>query len=102
MVLDLGSVRETATVRLNGQLLGKLWSLPYRIQIPAQLLKTQNTLEIDVTNLSANRIRKLDTDKFPWRKFYDINFVSIQYTPFDASKWNLEPSGLLGPVVIYK
>ncbi|MDR6194547.1 glycosyl hydrolase [Siphonobacter sp. SORGH_AS_0500] len=101
-VLDLGSVRETATVRLNGQLLGKLWSLPYRIQIPAQLLKAQNTLEVDVTNSSANRIRKLDTDKFPWRKFYDINFVSIQYKPFDASKWELEPSGLLGPVVIYK
>lgn len=102
ILLDLGLVRETADVRLNEVSLGKLWSLPYRIQLPANVLQEENTLEIDVTNSSANRIRKLDEEKFPWRKFYDINFVSIQYKPFDASKWEPEPSGLLGPVVLLK
>jgi hypothetical protein len=30
--------------------------------------------------------------------FEDINFVGIDYKPFDASGWPLTPSGLLGPV----
>ncbi len=58
----------------------------------------QNLLEIEVTNLSANRIRDLDTRKVDWRIFHDINFVNHNYKNFDASKWPLTPSGLLGPV----
>lgn len=98
--IDLGEVRESAVVRLNGETVGKTWSLPHRVRIPAGLLKADNRLEVDVTNLSANRIRALDAENFPWRKFYDINFVSIRYEPFDASRWEPEPSGLLGPVVL--
>ena len=30
----------------------------------------------------------------------EINFVNINYKPFDASKWDLAPSGLLGPVTL--
>jgi hypothetical protein len=33
-----------------------------------------------------------------WKKFYDINLVNHLYKPFDASDWDLKPSGLLGPV----
>jgi len=53
-----------------------------------------------VTNVSANRIRDLDLRGVPWRVFHDINFVSINYGTFDASKWPLEKSGLLGPVTL--
>jgi hypothetical protein len=53
---------------------------------------------IEVTNLSANRIRDLDRKGTGWKKFYDINIVSHLYEPFDASGWPLKPSGLLGPV----
>jgi hypothetical protein len=28
----------------------------------------------------------------------DINLVSLSYTKFDASAWDVAPSGLLGPV----
>ncbi|WP_345242868.1 glycosyl hydrolase [Nibrella saemangeumensis] len=96
--LDLGDVREVAEVRLNGQPVGKAWSLPYRLPLPNGLLKQQNTLEVDVRNLSFNRMRYLDSQKVPWRKFYDINMVDIQYKPFDASKRPPVESGLLGPV----
>lgn len=62
------------------------------------LLKGNNKLEIEVTNLSANRIRYLDKKGIVWRKFYDINFVDITYNPFDAAKWLPVPSGLLSEV----
>ena len=58
----------------------------------------ENTLEIEVTNLSANRIRDLDRRKVNWKKFHDINIVDQNYKKFDASDWPLKPSGLLGPV----
>jgi hypothetical protein len=35
-----------------------------------------------------------------WKKFYDINIVDIRYKPFDATKWDAMPSGLLGPVTL--
>lgn len=96
--LDLGDLREMARVRLNGKDLGQVWCLPFTIEVPEGLLQKDNQLEIEVTNLSANRIRYLDRQKTPWKKFYDINIVDIRYTPFDASKWEPVPSGLLGPV----
>jgi len=52
----------------------------------------------EVTNLAANRIRDLDRRGVPWKNFHEINFVNIDYKPFDASEWLLAPSGLLGPV----
>ena len=97
--LDLGSVKHSARVTLNGKPLGTLIMAPYRATVPAGLLKpTGNLLEIEVTNLSANRIRDLDRRKVPWRIFHDINLVSITYKPFDASSWPVFDSGLLGPV----
>jgi alpha-L-rhamnosidase len=97
-LLDLGDLRETATVWLNGTKVDDLWSLPFRTRVGAQLLTGRNHLTLEVTNLSANRIRDLDVRKVPWKKFYEINFVNINYRPLDASQWPLQPSGLLGPV----
>ena len=95
----MGDIRESATVKLNGKLLGTAWSLPFRVQITeGVLLKGNNKLEIEVTNLSANRIRYLDKKGVVWRKFYDINFVDITYNPYDAAKWLPVPSGLLSDV----
>lgn len=100
-LLDLGDVRESARVRLNGRDLGTAWSIPFRIRVPAGSLKpTGNVLELDVTNLAANRIRDLDQRKVSWKIMREINFVNINYKPFDASAWPLTPSGLLGPVIL--
>jgi hypothetical protein len=99
--LDLGEVCNSAKVRLNGRELGLLIMHPYRVEVPAGLLKTAgNTLEIEVTNLAANRIRDLDQRKVSWKNFTDINFVNIGYKPFDAAKWPIFDSGLLGPVTL--
>jgi hypothetical protein len=100
-LLDLGDVRESARVILNGQPVATAWSLPFRVRIAAALLKpTGNVLELDVTNLAANRIRDMDQRKLPWKIMHDANVLNINYKPFDASGWPLQPSGLLGPVTL--
>ena len=93
--LDLGDVRETARVTLNGETLPLYWHIPFAKVIPEGLLKEENTLEIEVTNLSYNRVIDLDRKKVVWKNFHEINFVNIQYKPFDASMDKPLPSGLL-------
>lgn len=100
-LLDLGEVCHSARVRLNGNDLGTLIMPPYRVRVE-RLKPKGNKLEIEVTNLSANRIRDLDQRKVQWRIFHDINFVNIHYKPFDASNWPVRPSGLLGPVTLWR
>jgi hypothetical protein len=98
-LLDLGSVAQSARIRLNGSTLGTRFAAPYQVTLPA--LKLQgNELEIEVTNVAANRIRDLDQRHVEWRIFHDINFMSITGKRFDASAWALTDSGLLGPVTL--
>jgi len=97
--LDLGDVREVAEVRLNGRPLGTAWCIPYELAVPAGLLRPRgNVLEITVFNLSANYMRLRDSQQPEWKKFHDANIVDIRYRPFEASRWDAMPSGLLGPV----
>ncbi len=96
--LDLGDVRETARVFVNGAEVDRLWSLPFSTRVGAHFRPGLNVIALEVTNLAANRIRDLDVRKVPWKNFYEINFVNINYRSFDASTWPLQPSGLLGPV----
>lgn len=96
-ILDLGDVREAAVVYLNGRQIGNAWSLPFKIPVE-ELREVGNVLEIEVTNLSANRIRDLDIRGVKWRIFREINYVNINYTPLDATGWAIMPSGLLGPI----
>ena len=96
--LDLGQVCNSARVTLNGTYLGTLWSKPFQVNIGPYLTHGTNTLQLDVTNLAANRIRDLDINKVDWKYFYNINLVNINYKPFDASGWPIMNSGLLGPV----
>jgi hypothetical protein len=99
-LLDLGDVRESARVRLNGRDVTTAWSLPFRARVGEYLHAGHNVLELDVTNLAANRIRDLDRRGVKWKIMREINFVNINYQPFDASGWSLTPSGLLGPVTL--
>jgi hypothetical protein len=96
-VLDLGDVRDTARVLLNGQEVATLISPPYRVAL-GSLRATDNELRVEVTNVAANRIRDLDRREVRWRIFHDINVVNINYRPFDAANWPVREAGLLGPV----
>ena len=98
--LDLGRVRESARVTLNGHDLGRVWAHPFTRRVEDALQSGTNRLEIEVTNLAANRIADMDRRGVEWKTFYDINLVGLDYRPFDASGWSPVASGLLGPVTL--
>ncbi|UPK67572.1 glycosyl hydrolase [Chitinophaga filiformis] len=99
-VLDIGEVHESAHVWVNGQDAGILWAIPFRARIGHYLKAGNNEIRIEVANLMANRIRYMDQHQVPWRRYHEINFVNINYTPFNAAGWPVQPSGLAGPVTI--
>jgi len=101
-VLDLGKVAESARVWINDQEVDILWSIPFRIRVGEYLKSGENSIKIEVANLMANRIRYMDQQEMQWRNYHEINFVNIDYEPFNASGWEPMPSGLLGPVVLEK
>ncbi len=100
-LLDLGEVHSSARVRLNDKDIDTLIGPVFKTVLN-DLKPFGNVLEIEVTNLSANRIRDLDKRGIEWKIFEDINFIDRQGGPFDAAKWPIVPSGLLGPVQLIK
>jgi len=99
-VLSLGKVLESARVWLNDKEVGYAFSIPFRLDISNFVKKGENTLRVEVANLMANHVRFLDKNEILWRNYHEINFVNIDYNPFDASGWEVMPSGLAGPVKI--
>ena len=105
-LLDLGEVKESATVILNGKKIATLIGPIYRVTISVSEFKTDNFLQVIVTNSMANRIIDLDKRGVQWKKFYNINMsprLPENRGPdglFTATKWQPKPSGLLGPVTI--
>jgi hypothetical protein len=102
-LLDLGKVKESAEVTLNGKLLGTLIGPTYQIYIDPSEIKENNTLEITISNLMANRIADMERQHVLWKKFYNVNFPARKAENrknglFDASEWAPRASGLLGPV----
>ncbi|HSV28423.1 MAG TPA: glycosyl hydrolase [Candidatus Omnitrophota bacterium] len=97
--LDLGRVFQSARVTVNGRSHGTLITPPFRVVVD-NLKPAGNVLEIEVTSTAANRIRDLDRRGVQWQNFHDINFVNIDYRPFNAADWPLADAGLLGPVTL--
>jgi hypothetical protein len=97
-LLKFDKLYESAKVIVNGEDAGIVWSLPFEINIGKYLKKGKNTIQIEVCNLMANRIRDMDQKKIQWRNYHEINFVNINYKPFDASNWTVQPSGLDGQI----
>jgi hypothetical protein len=98
-LLNLGTTYESAHIRLNGEDLGTVIEPLFSVET-GPLRTKGNVLEVEVSNNSANRIRDLDRRGVQWRIFNDINFVGIDYKPFNAARWPVRPAGLPGPVAI--
>jgi hypothetical protein len=96
-LLDLGDLRGSAAINLNGLPIGTAWTAPYRLRVPRGVLMARNTLRMRVLVVEANRIVDLERRGIPWRKFF---FVNRDYGEFDASSWTPLPVGLLGPVTL--
>ena len=92
--IDLGDVRESARIYINGHYIGCAWAVPYILHCKDALSKGKNTIRIEVTNLPANRIAALDREGVKWRKMKEINVVDINYKKTTYDKWEPVPSGL--------
>jgi len=91
-LIDLGDVRESARVWLNGEYLGCAWAAPFELNCGNTVKEGENVLKIEVTNLPANRIRQMDKSGTEWRIFEDINMSNISTASYAG--WSLVPSGL--------
>ena len=97
-LLDLGDVRESAEVWVNGHFAGCAWSVPFTLDVSGLLKKGDNMLRIVVTNLPANRIADMDRRGIKWRVMKDINVVDLQYRKTSYAGWAPMKSGLNGSV----
>ncbi len=93
-LIDLGDVRESARVYINGTFIGCAWSVPFILDTKGSLKAGANELRIEVTNLPSNRIAELDRQGVKWRKMEEINVVDINYKKTLYDQWELMPSGL--------
>lgn len=93
-VIDLGDVRESARIKVNGKDAGILWAVPYRARIGRFLHKGKNRIDVEVTNLPANHIAEMDRRKEEWRIFKDANIARLRNDKGDFSGWGVIPSGL--------
>jgi hypothetical protein len=101
--IDLGDVRESARVYINGKFVGCAWSVPFVLDIKPNILKVgQNDIRIEVTNLPANRIADFDRRGVKWRKMEEINVVDINYKKTTYDNWGPVPSGLNSEVKLIK
>lgn len=113
--LDLGEVKNFATLRVNGKAVGTLWKGPWQFDVTGLLRAGANRIEIDVTNLWPNRL--IGDEQLPPDAEFDGNhlkrwpdwlvkgeprpktgrttFATWRYYTKDSP---LLPSGLLGPV----
>ncbi len=94
--IDLGEVHFTAEVFLNDKPLGTALMPPYRLTIPAGLLKKENQLKIVVTNTSANWY--IHTDYFDKWKKEELSPYFESETEFAK---DFVSGGLYGPVVLH-
>ncbi|MBQ2848978.1 MAG: hypothetical protein IJE77_00735, partial [Thermoguttaceae bacterium] len=91
--LELGKVGAMARVELNDVDLGVVWTDPWRVEIPSDLIRAKdNRLTISVANLWCNRL--IGDASLPVEKRF-TRTSNPQWGPGDGQ---LLPSGLLGPV----
>ena len=122
LMLDLGAVKNLASVKVNGIDLGVGWYPPFRLDATSALKPGTNTLEIAVANTWANRLigDEQEPADVEWGEqkpngsrlvAYPDWLVKGQPRPSQGRKtfstWNyftkespLLPAGLLGPVVL--
>jgi alpha-L-rhamnosidase len=91
--MNLGQVREIASVKVNGIAVGTVWRAPFLTRIDRQLHPGENTVEIQVTNLWPNRIIG---DLQPSAKA-QYTHTNVRFYTKDSP---LLPSGLLEPVTV--
>ena len=116
--LDLGTVKNTANIKVNHRLVDLLWAPPFQCDITDFLKSGNNTLEIKVTNLWANRMigdeQFADDLKWKGKLLAEVPEWVIKGEPRPNSKRKtfttykffdkdspIMESGLIGRIVLY-
>lgn len=100
-ILDLGDVRESAKVTINGKDAGTFFCVPFTAEIGDYLIEGENVIEIEVCNLPSNRIADFERRGVQWRIFKDANISSVTGAKtFTFADWRTDPSGLNSTVTI--
>ncbi len=96
-VLELGDVKHTAKVWLNGKPMGIKVMPPYRLIIPMDAVEQENRLQIYVSNTAANEY--VHTKSFEKMEAYKLTVYFDKELEFckDTAE---QGSGLFGPVKI--
>ena len=72
--IDLGKVRNLASIKINGKLCAGLWKEPFRADISSYVKEGKNTIEIDVTDTWTNRL--IGDEQLPADIKYKNNLIS--------------------------
>jgi hypothetical protein len=94
--LDLGEVGELAEVFVNGRSAGILWKPPFQADITALVRPGANDLKIEVMNLWVNRL--IGDESLPPEQRLTRTNIRLGDGSRQRLGWELQPSGLLGPV----
>ena len=103
--LSLGSVGSVARVSVNGQEAARLWTAPWSADLTGKVRAGTNELEIEVTNVWANRLIG-DAAAPPERRLTKTNVQyfapGMKHRPHQGFSPDdpLIPSGLIGPVTL--
>lgn len=102
--LDLGDVRNSAAVYLDGKYVGTVFKKPYTVVLTNEQLAKGGTLTVSVSSSMENRISWMDRSGQQWRVFYNANIQARRPENrgadgyFTAAGWDIQDAGLLGPV----
>jgi hypothetical protein len=94
LILDLGFVKEMASVKINGHQMQVLWSAPFRFDITPFAKTGANELGVEVVNMWVNRM--VGDGKLPVEQRLTTTNINKFNSP-DAEQY-LRVSGLMGPV----
>ncbi len=93
--IDIGDVKNLASVSVNGQELGTIWHAPYRVDATPALKPGTNEISVKVINAWVNRLVG-DAQPGVTTKY---TFTTWQYY---SAKSPVLASGLIGPVTVVK
>lgn len=98
VILDLGDVRDVASVSVNGKPAGTVFEVPFRVEVTGLVRDGKNEIVVKVANRAENAIAPIATDWKDPSKWPGYFFVNRAYKDYDPVQAQVHPSGLLGPV----